>query len=152
MLLNLVAKIKLIWIVSCSFSIDVRLLLMFVAEKVLLLLVISLTDKDYLYDERLYARDARLYVETGPCFMALYTTPPNLRKLTDTFRLNAQTIHSTRIFKVKLTFGKLTVCDIHCAAFIFDTRMGFLWKFLRQKMSRPERHSTPQPSDSCRML
>ena len=43
MVLNLVAKIKLIWIVSCSFRIDVILLLMFVAEKVLLLLVISLT-------------------------------------------------------------------------------------------------------------
>ena len=43
MLLNLVAKINFLWTVPCSFSLDVILLLMFVAEKVLLLLVISLT-------------------------------------------------------------------------------------------------------------
>ena len=49
-------------------------------------------------------------------------------------------------FRVKLTFGKLTVCGIRCAAFIFDTRTGFLWKFLRQKMSRPERDSNPPTS------
>ena len=43
MLLNLVTKIDSIWIVSCSWSNHTILLLMFVAEKVLLLLVISLT-------------------------------------------------------------------------------------------------------------
>ena len=43
MLLNLVTKIDSIWIVSCSWSNHTTLLLMFVAEKVLLLLVISLT-------------------------------------------------------------------------------------------------------------
>ena len=40
-------------------------------------------------------------------------------------------------------------------AFIFDTRTDVLVKvskFLRQKMSRPEADSNPQPSDSCRML
>ena len=43
MLLNLVTKIDSIWIVSCSWSNHTISLLMFVAEKVLLLLVISLT-------------------------------------------------------------------------------------------------------------
>ena len=43
MLLNLVTKIDFIWIVSCSWSKHTILLLMFVAEKVLRLLVISLT-------------------------------------------------------------------------------------------------------------
>ena len=45
MLLNLVTKNDSIWIVSCSWSKHTTLLLMFVAEKVLLLLVISLTGK-----------------------------------------------------------------------------------------------------------
>ena len=45
MQLNLVTKIQFIWIVPCSFSIDVILLLLLEAEKVLLLLVISLTVK-----------------------------------------------------------------------------------------------------------
>ena len=44
MLLNLVTKIYSIWIVTCSWIDHTILLLMFVAEKVLLLLVISLTD------------------------------------------------------------------------------------------------------------
>ena len=43
MLLNLVPKCDFVWIVSCSWSNHIILLLMFVAEKVLLLLVISLT-------------------------------------------------------------------------------------------------------------
>ena len=42
--LNLVTKFDFIWIVSCSWSNHIILLLMFVAEKVLLLLVIYLTD------------------------------------------------------------------------------------------------------------
>ena len=56
------------------------------------------------------------------------------------------------IVEVKLTF------EFNCAratAFIFDTRTGVLVKvstFLRQKMSRREGDSNPQPSDSCRML
>ena len=43
MLLNLVPKFDFVWIVSCSWSNHTTLLRMFVAEKVLLLLVISLT-------------------------------------------------------------------------------------------------------------
>ena len=46
MLLNLVPKFDFAWIVSCSWSNHTILLLMFVAEKVLLLLVISLTVND----------------------------------------------------------------------------------------------------------
>ena len=48
--------------------------------------------------------------------------------------------------------------NVNCewaTAFIFYTRTDVLVKvskFLRQKMSRPERDSNPQPSDSCRML
>ena len=54
--------------------------------------------------------------------------------------------------------GKVYIWYVNCAratAFIFDTRTDVLVKvskFLRQKMSRPERDSNPQPSDSCRML
>ena len=45
MLLNLVPKLDFVWIVSCTWSNNTILLLMFVAEKMLLLLVISLTAK-----------------------------------------------------------------------------------------------------------
>ena len=45
MLLNLVPKFNFVWIVSCSWNNHTTLLLMFVAEKVLLLLMISLTDQ-----------------------------------------------------------------------------------------------------------
>ena len=54
--------------------------------------------------------------------------------------------------------SKVNVWNVNCAratAFIFDTRTGVLVKvskFLRQKMSRPEGNSNPQPSCSCRML
>ena len=50
------------------------------------------------------------------------------------------------------------IWNFNCAratAFIFDTRTGVLVKvskFLKQKMSRPERDSNTQPSDSCRIL
>ena len=56
-----------------------------------------------------------------------------------------------------LFFKKVNIWNVNCAratAFIFDTRTGVLAKvskFLRQKMSRPEGDSNPQPSDSCRM-
>ena len=54
--------------------------------------------------------------------------------------------------------SKVNFLNVNCAqttAFIFDTRTDVLVKvskFLRQKMSRPEEDSNPQPSDSCRML
>ena len=54
--------------------------------------------------------------------------------------------------------SKVNIWYVSCAratAFIFDTWTGALVKvsqFLRQKMSRPEGDSNPQPSDSCRML
>ena len=44
---------------------------------------------------------------------------------------------------------------MRATSFIFDTRTGVLVKvstFLRQKMSRREGDSNPQPSDSCRIL
>ena len=55
-------------------------------------------------------------------------------------------------------WSKVNFWYVNCAraaAFFFDTRTGVLVKvskFLRQKMSRPEGDSNPQPSDSCRML
>ena len=54
--------------------------------------------------------------------------------------------------------SKVNIWNVNFAratAFILDTRTGVLVKvpeFLRQKMSRPEGDSNPQPSDSCRML
>ena len=50
MLLNLVPNAISFWIVSCSWSNHTILLLMFVAEKVLLLLVIPLTAQGYFTD------------------------------------------------------------------------------------------------------
>ena len=55
-------------------------------------------------------------------------------------------------------WNKVNIGNVNCAratAFIFDTPTDVLVKvskFLRQKISRPERDSNPQPSDSCRML
>ena len=54
--------------------------------------------------------------------------------------------------------SKVNIWNFYCAratAFIFDTRtsvLGKVSKLLRQKMSRPEGDSNPQPSYSCRML
>ena len=53
---------------------------------------------------------------------------------------------------------QVNIWNFNCAwatAFIFDTQTNVLVKvpkILRQKMSRPEGNSNPQPSDSCRML
>ena len=58
------------------------------------------------------------------------------------------------IFEVKLTFEMLTVrgqqhsFSTHERVFVLVK----VSKLLRQKMSRPEGDSNPQPSDSCRML
>ena len=58
----------------------------------------------------------------------------------------------------KFFWSKVHNWNVNCAwatKFIFDTRMDALVKvskFLRQKISRPEGDSNPQPSDSCRML
>ena len=55
-------------------------------------------------------------------------------------------------------WSKVNVWNVNWAratAFIFDTRTSVpvkVSKFLRQKMSRPEGNSNPQPSYSCRML
>ena len=55
-------------------------------------------------------------------------------------------------------WSKVNIWNVNCAqatAFIFDTWTGVLVKvskFLRQKMSRPQRDSIPQPLDSCQML
>ena len=57
MLLNFVTKYDSIWIVSCSWSNHTTLLLMFVSEKVLLLLVISLTAK-WITEALVHARNA----------------------------------------------------------------------------------------------
>ena len=52
----------------------------------------------------------------------------------------------------------VNIWNVNCAqatAFIFDSRTDVLVKvsmFLRQKISRPEVNSNPQPSDSCRMF
>ena len=52
---------------------------------------------------------------------------------------------------------KVNIWIVNCARateFIFDTRTDVLVKvskFLRQKISRPEGHSNPKSSDSCRM-
>ena len=64
---------------------------------------------------------------------------------------------STR-FNFRSFWSKPNMWNVNCAratAFIFDTRTGVLEKvskILRQKMSRPEGDSKPQPSDSCRIL
>ena len=58
--LNLVPKFDFVWIVSCSWSYHTILLLMFVAEKVLLLLVISLTAKA-VASHRMYNSRAETY-------------------------------------------------------------------------------------------
>ena len=61
-------------------------------------------------------------------------------------------------WRYRYFLNKVNIWNVNCAratAFIFDTRTGVLVKvskFLRQKMSRPERDSKPQSSDSCRML
>ena len=62
------------------------------------------------------------------------------------------------LWRYRYFWSKVNIWNVNCAratAFIFDTRTGVLGKvskFLRQKMSRPEGDSNPQPSDSCRML
>ena len=61
-------------------------------------------------------------------------------------------------WRYRYFWSKVNIWNVNCVratAFIFDTRTVVLvkvLKFLRQKMSRPERDSNPQPSDSCRML
>ena len=70
-----------------------------------------------------------------------------------------KTYHTIRLWNMYCIFlSKVNIGNVNCAratAFIFDTRTDVLVKvskFLRQKMSRPEGDSNPQPSDSCRML
>ena len=59
---------------------------------------------------------------------------------------------------IHIFLSTVNTWNVNCAratAFIFDTRpvvLVKLSKILRQKMSRPEGDSNPQPSDSCRML
>ena len=59
---------------------------------------------------------------------------------------------------VILFLSKVNIWNVNCSravAFIFDPRTDVLVKvstFLRQKMSRPEGDSNPQPSDSCWLL
>ena len=58
-----------------------------------------------------------------------------------------------RLWWYRYFWSKINIWNVNCAratAFIFDTRMvvlGKVSKFLRQKMSRPEGYSNPQPSD-----
>ena len=65
---------------------------------------------------------------------------------------------SDMIIHMQYFLSKVSIWNVNCAratAFIFDTRTGVpvkVSKFLRQKMSRPEGGSNPQPSDSYRML
>ena len=62
------------------------------------------------------------------------------------------------LWRYRCFWSKVNIRDVNYAratAFIFDTRTGVLVKVSqlpRQKMSRPEEDSNPQPSDSCRML
>ena len=57
-------------------------------------------------------------------------------------------------WRYRYFWSKVYIWNVNCArttAFIFDTRTGVLVKvskFLRQKMSRPEGDSNPQPSDT----
>ena len=61
-------------------------------------------------------------------------------------------------WRYRYFWSKVNIWNVNCVratAFTFDTWTGVLEKvskFLRQKMSRPERDLNPQPSDSCRML
>ena len=62
------------------------------------------------------------------------------------------------LWRYKYFQSKVKISNANCAlttTFIFDTRTDVrlkVSKFLRQKMSRPERDSNPQSSDSCRMV
>ena len=66
----------------------------------------------------------------------------------------------TCVMEISITYfwSKVNIWYVNCAratSVIFDTRTGVIVKvskFLRQKISRPEGDSNPQPSDSCRML
>ena len=62
------------------------------------------------------------------------------------------------LWRYRHFWSKVKMWNANCArttAFIFDTRTGVpvkMSKFLRQKMSPPAGDSSPQSSDSCRML
>ena len=62
------------------------------------------------------------------------------------------------LWRHRYLWSKVIIWNVYCAritSFISETLMGVLVKvskLLRQKMSRPEGDSNPQPSDSCRML
>ena len=112
----------------------------------------------YWWDGRTTAAQMRWYldIELGT-WPTARTTAVQMRWYLD-IELGAWPSARTTAVQMRYFLCKVNIWYVNCAratAFIFDTRTGVLVKvskFLRQKMSRPEGDSNPQPSDSCRML